>query len=43
MLMDRADTSGFVSGGIHYINIHVYFHFVYTMCFLSGEVVKLGS
>uniref|UniRef100_A0A804QM20 Uncharacterized protein n=1 Tax=Zea mays TaxID=4577 RepID=A0A804QM20_MAIZE len=30
-----------VSGGIHYMNIHVYIHFLYTMCFLSGEVVKL--
>lgn len=42
MLMDRADTSGFLGSGSHCNNVDVYFHFVYTIYFLGGEVVKLG-
>ncbi|KQJ84883.1 hypothetical protein BRADI_5g23515v3 [Brachypodium distachyon] len=42
MLMDRADTSGFVSGGSHCMNIDVYFHLMYTVYLLSGEGLELG-
>ncbi|KAH7683923.1 hypothetical protein IHE45_05G214600 [Dioscorea alata] len=40
--MDRADTSGFVSGGGFILEFHTYFHFTYTRFMFSSEVIKMS-